>query len=115
MSSLTFLKLLALFVEGAVEETGSTAQVIQSYTASDIKWGYNFASMLTRKGNKYLSDFDKLNSVIGQSDMPTCSLYELLGEDDLSESEAPSVMRKRAFSTIYDIPPTLTEETNEDA
>ncbi|XP_063718124.1 G protein-activated inward rectifier potassium channel 3-like isoform X2 [Symsagittifera roscoffensis] len=104
-----------VLLEGAVEETGSTAQVIQSYTASDIKWGYNFASMLTRKGNKYLSDFDKLNSVIGQSDMPTCSLYELLGEDDLSESEAPSVMRKRAFSTIYDIPPTLTEETNEDA
>ncbi|XP_075246985.1 G protein-activated inward rectifier potassium channel 3-like [Convolutriloba macropyga] len=103
-----------VLLEGAVEETGSTAQVIQSYTASDIKWGYNFASMLTRKGNKYLSDFDKLNSVIAQPDMPTCSLYELLGEETISESEAPTMMRKRAFSTIYDIPPTLAEMPNED-
>ena len=90
MSNLDMLKAnveLVVILEGVIESTGLTMQARTSYTAHEIQWGCNFASLprqddLLFKG-QLLVDFGRFNKLETVRNMPVCSAkdYERLKEE----------------------------------
>lgn len=80
MSRLDMLKTnveLIVILEGVIESTGLTMQARTSYTANEIVWGCNFATMPREDSPAYkgqlMVDFSYFNKLEPVKNMPDCS------------------------------------------
>merc|ERR1712150_73204 len=92
---------IVVILEGSVEESGSVTQCIKSYTGEDILWGYNFNTMISKRGGKFQIDFSKLNSC---STTPrTTAIYaeheRLVNDQMFTETDPFSETDRELFSS----------------
>ena len=125
MSRLDILKTnveIVVILEGVIESTGLTMQARTSYTANEIVWGYNFATMPrestpAHKG-RLVVDFADFNELKPVKDMPMCSARDaqrpndvnLTTPDDSTLSERTNEVRRlQNNSGSQSIPENATE------
>lgn len=87
---------IVAILEGVIESTGQSTQVITSYTANDILWGHKFETILTvdEQNREYDVDFSKFHKTIS---IPLESVREL-EEDGKGGSSVYSVASSRESS-----------------
>ena len=90
---------LVVFLEGVIESTGLTMQARTSYTASEIDWGWNFASMPPHNEPAFkgqlMVDFSHFNKLESVCNMPPCSAMEyqrLKSERQRTQSDTTEVV-----------------------